>query len=262
MGENSKIEWTTHTFNAWYGCTKVGPPCDHCYAEGWAKRSGLVGWGPHADRRRSSVANWRKPLIWNRDASCGGPRPRVFCLSLGDWLDNQAPQQWREDLADLIRSTPYLDWLLLTKRIQNYQRLAPWPVAPDNVWLGITCGDDAEYRRDWPILSGIAPQPVVRFISYEPALGPLVDLWSGTADLPDWIICGGESGPNARYMEPMWARDVREMCRQPGKRIAFFMKQMTGKGAIPDDLLVREFPMPTNAKKPAAAIEATAEAGG
>lgn len=166
MGENSKIEWTDHTFNPWVGCQKVGPPCDNCYAEGWAKRSGMVKWGPGEDRRRTSAANWRKPLQWAKLARLTGKRPRVFCASLADWLDNQVPWQWREDLADLIRQTPELDWLLLTKRIQNYQRLAPWPYAPGNVWLGITCGDQKEYDRDWPILAGIPA--TVRFISYEP----------------------------------------------------------------------------------------------
>jgi protein gp37 len=239
MGDTTKIEWCDHTFNAWYGCTKVGPPCDHCYAEGWAKRSGLVGWGPHADRRRSSPANWKGPLKWAKDArnSIMDRRPRVFCLSLGDWLDNQVPRQWREDLADLIRATPELDWLLLTKRIQNYQRLAPWPLAPNNVWLGITCGDQSEYDRDWPILNDIPTPSRVRFISYEPALGPLI---LNHAFIPGWIICGGESGPGARTMNPQWARDLRDRCKIDG--IAYFFKQMTGKKPIPPDLMVREFP--------------------
>lgn len=233
MGDTTKIEWCDHTFNAWYGCTKVGPPCDNCYAEGWAKRSGLVEWGPHADRRRSSAANWKGPLKWAKAAN--GSRPRVFCLSLGDWLDNQVPRQWREDLADLIRATPELDWLLLTKRIQNYQRLAPWPQTPDNVWLGITCGDQHEYDRDWPLLNDTAAK--VRFISYEPALAPLIPI---NTFVPDWIICGGESGAGARHMDPAWARRLRDYCKEDG--IAFFMKQMTRKAAIPPDLMVRQFP--------------------
>src|SRR6185312_14413446 len=112
MGENSKIEWTHHTFNPWVGCTKVGPPCDFCYAEGWAKRSGMVQWGDHP-RRRTSEANWRQPLKWNKAAEAAGERRRVFCASLADWLDNQAEPAWRADLGELIAATPYLDWLLL-----------------------------------------------------------------------------------------------------------------------------------------------------
>lgn len=241
MGENSKIEWTHHTFNAWYGCQKVGPPCDFCYAEGWAKRSGLVEWGPSAERRRSSPELWKKPLKWNTEAKISGERRRVFSLSLGDWLDNRAPQSWREDLGNLIRLTPHLDWLLLTKRIQNYERLAPWPYAPCNVWLGITCGDQAEYDRDWPILRDISA--TVRFISHEPSLGPLMTLRREPhGPVPDWIICGGESGPGARFMQPEWARGLHEICAVEG--VAFFMKQMTHKKAIPPDLMCRQFPTP------------------
>lgn len=246
MAQNSKIEWCDHTFNPWVGCQKVSPGCDHCYAEGWAKRSGQVQWGPHGERKRTSEANWRKPLKWAKDARATGMRPKVFCASLADVFDNHAPTGARADLFNLIRKTPELDWLLLTKRPENMAMMLPsfagwgpdgWP----NVWLGTTAEDDAHYRRRWPILS--RTPAAVRFISYEPAVGPLVDLWSGTTELPDWIICGGESGARPRMMNPMWARDVREMCKpHGGKRVAFFMKQMTGKAPIPADLMVREFP--------------------
>lgn len=238
MGQDSKIEWTTHTFNPWIGCQKVGPPCDNCYAEKLVERYGWTTWGPHGERKRTSVANWRKPLSWARKAN--GTRPRVFCASLADWLDNKAPQQWREDLAVLIDETPQLDWLLLTKRIQNFEKLAPWhnDDVPANVWLGITCGSQDEYDRDWPKLHGInAP---VRFISYEPALGPLSMRGEG---FPDWLICGGESGPGARMMDPEWARGIQEQCAFYG--VAFFMKQMTKKADIPPDLQVRQFPSPS-----------------
>jgi len=76
----------------------------------------------------------------------------------------------------------------------------------------------------------------VRFISYEPAIGPLKIIWGK----PDWLICGGESGPGARDMDPAWARDARDQCGASG--IAFFMKQMTRKAPIPDDLRIRQFP--------------------
>lgn len=220
MGENSKIEWCTHTFNPWVGCTKVGPPCDNCYAEKWAERWGKVTWGPHGERRRTSPENWKKPLKWNEDAfENGGDPPLVFCASLADWLDNQAPDAWRLDLASLIDRTPQLNWLLLTKRIQNFAKHAPWlnGDVPPNVWLGITCGDQAEYDRDWPKLRELkAP---VRFISYEPALGPL----RIQEPAPDWIICGGESGPKARPMNPQWAIELRMDCQLYD--VPFFFKQ-------------------------------------
>ena len=83
MSENSKIEWCDHTFNPWVGCTKVSPACDHCYAEGWAKRTGQAAlW--NGERRQTSAANWRLPLKWNRQAAEAGVRRKVFCASLAD----------------------------------------------------------------------------------------------------------------------------------------------------------------------------------
>lgn len=246
MGENSKIEWTTHTFNPWIGCQKVSPGCDHCYAERdnarWKWTAGGE-WGPHAERRRTSAANWRKPLQWAKAARATGKRPRVFCASLADWLDNQVPKEWRFDLAMLIYATPELDWLLLTKRPENYDALAPWDGdAPGNVWLGTTAEDAERYAKRWNILAGIPAR--VRFISYEPAIGPLGNLRARlSGKFPDWIIMGGESGPGARMMQREWAEDMRDACEVAG--IPFFMKQMTSKAPIPADLMVRQFPSPS-----------------
>lgn len=255
MAENSKIEWTDHTFNPWIGCTKVGPPCDNCYAETLMDhRYHRVKWGPHGERVRTAPANWKKPYQWDRAAEAVGVRAKVFCASLADWLDNQVPQEWRGDLGNVIDQTPHLDWLLLTKRIQNFKRLAPWQAPPRNVWLGITCGSQPEYDRDYPLLRDI--DAVVRFVSYEPALGPLRP--KGECP-PDWIICGGESGSHARYMEPAWAERLKDDCAALG--VAFFMKQMTGKKPIPDHLMVRQFPRPHPAptRDDRSAIEHTQE---
>ncbi len=234
MGANSAIEWTTHTFNPWIGCQHVSPGCDNCYAEAkMDHRFGKVEWGPHGERKRTGKDNWRLPLRWAKQAD--GTRPRVFCASLSDWLDNKVPKQWRLDLAALIAATPELDWLLLTKRIELFDRLAPWSrhAVPSNVWIGVTCENQDYFDRRYPLLHDIK---AVRFISYEPALGPLV---LGKAR-PDWIICGGESGAGARLMQPAWARSLRDECHAAG--VAFFMKQMTGKKPIPADLIVRQFP--------------------
>lgn len=235
MAENSKIEWCDHTFNPWVGCTKVSAACDHCYAETWAKRSGLVKWG-NAPRRRTSEANWAKPFRWNRAAQAAGAPATVFCASLADWLDNRAPHTWRLDLAQMIESTPHLIWLLLTKRPQNWEQYSPWPYAPPNVWLGTTAENQKEFDRRWPYIANV--QAAVHFVSYEPALGPLS--LAGCYPVPDWIICGGESGHHARDMDPAWARTLRDECRTAGA--AFFMKQMTRKQPIPPDLMVREIP--------------------
>jgi protein gp37 len=174
-----------------------------------------VQWGPHGERKRTSPENWRNPFKWAKDAN--GRRPRVFCASLADWLDNQVPSRWREDLAAIIEKTPQLDWLLLTKRIEMFGKLSPWQsdAVPKNVWIGTTCEDQKHFDRRWPHLFEIE---AIRFISYEPALGPLV---LDDAQ-PHWVICGGESGPGARMMDAAWARSVRDECAVKG--VAFFMK--------------------------------------
>ena len=102
----------------------------------------------------------------------------MFCASLADWLDNQAPREWRSELGRLIEATPELDWLLLTKRPENYEKLAPWDLdaSPPNVWLGVTCEDQSHYERRWAILSRARIKATIKFVSYEPALGPLTQL--------------------------------------------------------------------------------------
>ncbi|SLN36137.1 Phage protein Gp37/Gp68 [Aquimixticola soesokkakensis] len=255
MAENSNIEWTTHTFNPWEGCQKVGPGCDNCYAEARNVRfTGGTNWGPSAPRRRTSASNWAKPIRWNKEAEKFCTRPRVFCASLADVFDNAVDPKWRADLFDLIRATPNLDWLLLTKRPGNIAKMLPadWGVGWENVWLGCTIVNQAEAERDIPKL--LAVPAAVRFLSMEPLLGP-VDLtslcedgWSAIdalrsysanqasadwgdedegpfVDQPalDWIIAGGESGPNARPMNPQWARSLRDQCKAAG--VAFHFKQ-------------------------------------
>ena len=245
MAENSKIEWTTHTFNPWIGCMKVSPACDHCYAEAMMDtRYGRVRWGAGEDRQRTSASNWALPRRWNKAAPMEGIRPFVFCASLADVFDNEVDPAWRRDLFTLIGQTPNLVWLLLTKRIGNALKMtdpaACNPLLPSNVGIGATLANQEEYDRDRMKLADVARvcQPLFTFASIEPMLGPVIL----DKNAPDWIICGGESGRGAREMDPQWARDLRDGARRFGR--AFFMKQMTGKKPIPDDLLVRQFPTP------------------
>jgi protein gp37 len=224
VGENSKIEWTDHTFNPWVGCTNISPGCDHCYAESWAKRSGLVQWG-NEPRRRTSPSYWKAPLIWNARATNferkHGHCPRIFCASLADVFDNQVPESWRSDLFDLVRRCQALDWLLLTKRPQNIQKMLPndWGDGYPNVWLGMTAEDQIHFDQRWKCLQRIPA--AITFISYEPAIGPL--RMPALGPYPSWLISGGESGGNARPLNPQWIRDIISDCRRIG--VAVFHKQ-------------------------------------
>jgi protein gp37 len=256
MSENTKIEWADHTFNPWEGCQKVGPGCDHCYAENRNARFAggtAINWGPGAPRRRTSQSTWAMPVRWNAQADAfmaqHGRRQRVFCASLADVFDNAVDPQWRADLFALIQATPHLDWLLLTKRIGNVSAMVSiipgW--MPANVWLGATIVNQEEADRDIPKL--LAVPAAKRFLSMEPLLGPVdletiynTDFGEGqpylhpligrvsdghgdgcSAPAIDWIIVGGESGPGARPMHPDWARSLRYQCKAAG--VPFLFKQ-------------------------------------
>lgn len=237
MAENTKIEWCDYSFNPWWGCTKVGPGCDHCYAETWAKRTGHDVWGPGVPRRLLSDTNWKKPLKWNAEAYGRFGRPaRVFCGSMCDWLDNEVPREWRTRLLELIDATPDLEWLLLSKRIGNLRKMVPPDWAPPNVRIGVTIVNADEFYRDIPKLRWMWSGP--NFISYEPALGPVN--WHEALFCIDWLICGGESGPNRRPFEFWWADAALEQCRESDT--PFFFKQIDKVTPIPRDYLIRQFP--------------------
>lgn len=314
MATTTNISWTDHTFNAWIGCSKVSPGCTHCYAAAQDKLRKWTpsGWGPGKPRRRTSLSNWREPLKWNRVRfgqclGCGhrGPmhtippaggithcphckvngkvidvRPRVFCASLADWLDDEVPIEWLADLLALIHECSELDWQLLTKRPENLRprmhevlnflpsnnnitlheaRARTMAIgfledlgAPDaclhNVWVGTTVENQEYADRRIPKLLDIPA--AVHFISVEPMLEPMQyyrDVWFRWLVFPDparrWTICGGESGPHRRQFEIRWAEALADQCTRA--RIPFFMKQDSAlhsgqQGRIPDALWHRK----------------------
>lgn len=215
MSENSKIEWCDHTFNPWEGCQKVGPGCDHCYAETRNARfagGAAINWGPGAPRRRTSAGNWELPKRWNAQADAfmaqHGRRQRVFCASLADWLDNQMDTEWLADLLEVVRTTPNLDWLLLSKRIGTWRArikaafewvwvnarvrlaellswLGDWldGKPPANVWIGATIVNQPEADRD--IIKLLQVRARVRFLSMEPLLGSVLLTSSGRIPADD-----------------------------------------------------------------------------
>jgi protein gp37 len=176
-------------------------------------------------------------LVWNARATEFDRqfrrRQRVFCASLADVFDNQVDPAWRSDLFALIRRCDRLDWLLLTKRPQNIVKMLPadWGSGYPNVWLGTTAEDQLRFNQRWPYLA--AAPTVIRFVSYEPAIGSLRLI--GDGPYPDWIIAGGESGGDARELDPQWVRDLLADCRRLG--VAPFHKQW---GTYRSNPLVRE----------------------
>ena len=226
MAETTGIAWTDSTFNPWIGCTKVGPGCDHCYAEAQDSRKrwgDTTHWGPGTPRHRTSAGNWRHPRIWNHNAGVRNEVRRVFCASLADVFDNEIPEAWRADLWALIRETPNLTWQIVTKRIGNARKMLPtdWGRGYPNVWIISTIVNQEEWDRDADKLFGTPAH--IHGVSYEPALSGID--WGNV--IPDWIIIGGESRQGSFEPRPFhlaWADDTIRQCRS--RDSAPFVKQL------------------------------------
>lgn len=242
MSENSKIEWTDHTFNPWWGCEKVSAGCKNCYAESLDNRyhHEKPHLGPDSSRKAMSLNHWMKPFAWNREAQLLGKPAKVFCASMVDVFEDH-PQviEWRKQLFEIIEATPCLIWQLLTKRPENIMKFIPeaWQAGlPGHVWIGTTVENQEAADLRIPHLMKVPA--AVRFLSCEPLLGPIDFYKTSAAMLPDkthpwrnepilygihWMIVGGESGPNARPMHPDWARMLLDQCCPAD--VAFFFKQ-------------------------------------
>jgi len=227
---DSEISWTDNTWNPWIGCTRVSAECDRCYAASTDARYGYTphGWGRGKPRKLTSAQNWSLPIRWNREAGIDGIRRKVFCASLADVFDTEVPDEWRARLFELIDSTPQLDWQLLTKRANQIrpalEKIGVWKKLPlPNVWLGFSAGNQKFFDLRWPLVREVPA--LVRFVSYEPALGPLRLPLDVRGNL-HWLIAGGETSMRrneSRHMEPDWARSVRSQCHHLG--VAFWFKQ-------------------------------------
>ena len=244
VAETTGIAWTTSSWSPWIGCTEVSPGCLNCYARELDKRhryGGAVHWGVGTPRYRTK--DWTKPVSWNKKAAplAAGERWTVF-PSLCDPFDNEVPAEWHADFWRLIRATPYLTWLLLTKRIGNAAKIHPGGEYP-NVWIGASVVNQEEADRDIPKLLEVSAAK--RFVSYEPALGP-VDwrdwlrrsepiLDHGAYAIPEnprlqWVIVGGESTQGAGKTRPFdlaWARSTVAQCKAAG--VPVFVKQLGSK---------------------------------
>lgn len=316
MGDVTKIAWCDATFNHVIGCTKVAPGCQFCYAEAdMDKRRHRVKWGPNGTRVVTTEGYWKKPLKWNRDAERTGTRTKVFCASLADVFEDWGGEvlcgdgvahftsdtnpsmvatntqmmgcdsvgyhyttleDCRKRLFRLSDTTPWLDWLILTKRPENVLRMWPFVsgledheyVYRNNVWIGTSVSDQETADRAVPQLLMCRHVSPVLFLSVEPLLGeidlrkfidPSMDQHGDGR--PDWVIIGGESGQSARPCRQTWIRDIVRQCQDAD--VPCFVKQFgsnaeegfgvhrklrlkDSKGGDmeewPADLRVREFP--------------------
>jgi protein gp37 len=276
MAEDTKIQWTDNTFNPWMGCTRISQGCEYCYAEvATPSRTMGIKWGYGQKRFRTKT--WNQPVKWNKTSTKKKPT-RVFCASLADWLDDEVDVRWLKDLLELIYATPKLEWQLLTKRphlwrsrleavIGEYFEPMLDPVAiwiqewldgekaPDNIWFGISIENQRfADKRMFQMLNIPAKQ---YFLSVEPMLGPIIlaqslEGWTEASKKAFdtkrlWVICGGESGPNARPFSNDWAIAIKKECEK--WKAPFFMKQLGGvtdkRGELedfPEELKVRQFP--------------------
>ena len=252
MSDKTKIEWCDASLSPWWGCTKVSEGCKNCYAETITNRFKGDHWGKGKPRLKQP--NFEKnALALNRKAKRLGKRLKVF-PSMCDWLDEEVPIEWLADFLKVIHHTYNLDWLLLTKRPENFESrvnqvfrfigsnslIGDYVI--ENVCLGVSVENQEQADKRIPELLKIPAK--IRFLSCEPLLGPIdlshskIGHWknmdgSGSWFSPvpgkmfhsliHWVITGGESGPKARPMHPDWARSIRDQCVKAG--VPFFFKQ-------------------------------------
>lgn len=250
MGENSKVEWTKHTGNLWWGCTEVQAGCDHCYARVLAHRWGFDIWGDDKPRRR--IESTFKDLDkYQKAAAAAGEVHRVFVGSMMDIFEKSMPllnpvrhytetDDLRQEFFTRIIAElyPNLLLLLLTKRPSNIPKMVPagWLDEPqENIMYGTSPVDQKTANTIIPQLLKVKGR---KFLSVEPQIEEL-SLKPWLKDL-DWVIQGGESGGDKRPFNTDWARKLRDECAEAG--VPYFFKQVDKIQPIPEDLQIRQFP--------------------
>ena len=244
----TKIEWTDESWNPVTGCTKCSPGCANCYAEANISRLQANPKTAEKYRNRFKVTmhpdELEKPLHWKKPH-------KIFLCSMGDLFHHCVPFRFIRQVMEVIIETPRHRYQILTKRPDRMAEFAKHFCIPSWVWLGVTvCNQEEADTKILPLLSIERPFAPVNFVSIEPILGKInITHWLMKRSLRyltpnynylDWVIVGGETGRNARPMNPDWARAIRDQCR--ASATPFFFKQMSNKQPIPGDLCVREFP--------------------
>jgi protein gp37 len=215
MANNSSIEWTEATWNPLTGCTKISPGCKHCYAERLSKRLYAMGNANYANGFELTMHEHmlEVPLHWKKPQT-------IFVNSMSDLFHKDVPLEFIQRVFDVMQRAHWHRFQVLTKRAERVAELSPFLTWEPNIWMGVSVETQRyAYRIDHLRKTGAQ----IKFLSLEPLIGPLRNLdLSGI----DWAIVGGESGPGARPMNPVWVTDIRDQCKQAG--VAFFFKQWGG----------------------------------
>ena len=203
MGKTTAIEWTDATWNPWIGCTKVSPACQNCYAERDMKRYGR----DFNKITKTSDKTFYAPMHWKE------PK-KIFVCSWSDFYHPDVPKEWREEALNIMEHETRHTFILLTKRPENIIDLM-W----SHVWQGVTVENQEQADRRIPLLLDKAKHTLTRFLSIEPMLGPIVlPRQEPVGYTPsfglEWVIVGGESGPNARPIHPDWVRGIQKQCEE------------------------------------------------
>ena len=220
MADGTSIEWTDATWNPVTGCTKISAGCDNCYAERFSERFRGVPGHPFENGFDLTLRPERleQPLHWRR------PR-MIFVNSMSDLFHKDVPKEFIGRVFDTMEKADWHTFQVLTKRSSLMRDFLKRSLrrahrARPICGVGVSVEDGTKLSRVRHLQQAPAG---VRFLSIEPLIGPI-----GKFDLAgiDWVIVGGESGPNARPMEHAWVRSIRDQCKAEG--VAFFFKQWGG----------------------------------
>ncbi len=216
MASNSSIEWTDSTWNPVTGCSKVSPGCKNCYAERLAARLKAMG-NPRYKNGFSVTLHddlLSLPLRWSK--------PRlIFVNSMSDLFHEEVPDEFVHRVFETMKRADQHIFQILTKRSQRLVELAPSLSWPSNVWQGVSVEDS---NHLWRIAHLQEVPSAIRFVSVEPLIGPIPHL---PLEGINWVIVGGESGPNHRPIDRGWVVEIRDQCIDAG--VPFFFKQWGGR---------------------------------
>jgi protein gp37 len=247
MGQ-TKIEWCDKSWNPITGCSHAGSPgCDHCYAKRMAHRlQGRYGypleWKDDPFKVTFHPDRLDEPLHWKKSS-------RIFVVSMGDIFHDDVDAFWISAIWSIIERCYWHTFLILTKRPERWQRLTPSLPLYKNILFGVSVENQRTADERIPILLQIpaakkfvSVEPMLQSINLMPFLLPKLKFNFQKVESVklDWVICGSETGPKARPMNPDWARDLASQCQVAG--VPFFFKQMSNKQPIPKDLMIKEFP--------------------